>query len=70
MARYQDTVWCDNCGSEITWVPIAIGKNHYCCQECRDGYRCDCPELMTIEEDRRVPLELSIDKRVLRYSQD
>ena len=68
MARYQDTVWCDNCGTEITWVPIVTGKNHYCCQECQDGYRCDCPDLMTTEEDGRIPLESSTTKLITLYS--
>jgi hypothetical protein len=42
MARYQDTVWCDGCGIEISWEPIEKGQLFFCCQNCLDGEQCRC----------------------------
>jgi hypothetical protein len=55
MARYGNTFWCDNCGVEIAWVPLVEGRHHYCCQDCRDGYRCECTDTIESDEERRVP---------------
>jgi len=48
MVRYQDTLWCDGCGIEITWEPIEQDRLFFCCQICMDGEKCRCSEL---EED-------------------
>jgi hypothetical protein len=53
MTRYQDTIWCDGCGREISWSPIVAGTRHYCCQDCRLGYRCECPDQLESDDDRR-----------------
>ncbi len=47
--RIDDTVWCDGCGVEITWAPVKSGQRLYCCQDCADGYECNCGARM--EED-------------------
>ncbi len=68
MARYGNTIWCDNCGAEITWGPIVIGRNHYCCRDCWQGYRCECVDLIEIDEDRRSPESASVSNQSSYYS--
>ena len=50
MTRYRNTIWCDGCGVEILWVPLQAGSLHYCCEDCRAGYRCECGSQQ--DEDR------------------
>lgn len=57
MSRFKDTMWCDNCGAEISWLPIVVGSHHYCCRDCLDGYRCECPRLMDLDGERRTIAE-------------
>ncbi len=47
--RISDTVFCDGCGVEITWAPVRSKQRDYCCQDCADGYECNCGARM--EED-------------------
>lgn len=47
--RIQDTLWCDGCGVEVLWAPIKSGERDYCCQNCADGFECNCGARM--EED-------------------
>ena len=61
MARYQDTIWCDGCGKEITWSAVVVGVHHYCCRDCMLGYRCECPDQLETEDDRRVPWVTTAD---------
>jgi hypothetical protein len=44
MVRYQDTLWCDGCGIEITWEPVEKGYLFFCCLSCLDGEKCHCGE--------------------------
>jgi hypothetical protein len=64
MARIEESVYCDNCGVEITWAPYlttrrkgsdggGFHKVDYCCQECYKGYVCRCGERMEMEDERR-----------------
>ena len=53
MIRAEDTVWCDGCGAEITWGPIAVRNRIYCCWECAQGISCECGERMEIEDENR-----------------
>jgi hypothetical protein len=53
MTRFQDTIWCDNCGVEITWTPTVVDARDYCCTDCLEGRPCDCGQRMEIEEERR-----------------
>lgn len=62
MAKIQGSVFCDNCGVEITWTPYYLTpktpqpgyrRSEYCCQECAEGYRCKCSERALLEEERR-----------------
>ena len=53
MARIEGTVFCDNCGAEITWSPVIVEKHDYCCQDCFEGRPCDCGDRMDIEDERR-----------------
>ncbi len=52
--RYQDTVWCDGCGVEITWAPEPKAQLHYCCAACFAGRPCDCAARLEQESDRRA----------------
>ena len=45
MVRYKDTFWCDGCGIEIRWEPVAIDDLIYCCRECSEGIQCQCEEI-------------------------
>jgi hypothetical protein len=49
MASHKETIWCDGCGIEITWVPIIFNKRDYCCEDCAWGILCNCGE--RIEDD-------------------
>ncbi len=51
MARYQNTVWCDGCGIEITWGALVVGKHHYCCEDCYGGVACKCAEHFNLYEE-------------------
>jgi hypothetical protein len=53
MARYENTLWCDGCGVEILWEPLAIDDRTYCCAECWEGILCRCGERQEFEERRR-----------------
>lgn len=53
MPVIEDTIWCDNCGVEILWGAIVVGKRHYCCRDCYEGRECRCGERMEIEDERR-----------------
>lgn len=53
MSIYKNTVWCDGCGIEILWIPHPSENLHYCCQTCKNGFKCECqPE--TDEEEERL----------------
>jgi hypothetical protein len=51
MTKIEGTVFCDNCGVEITWAPIVADNHHYCCQDCHDHLQCDCRPAIDWEED-------------------
>jgi hypothetical protein len=53
MAGIEDTIWCDGCGTEITWGPVTEGKRRYCCQDCLNGIPCRCGERLDSDEERR-----------------
>jgi hypothetical protein len=53
MTGIEFTIWCDNCGVEILWGPIVVGKLHYCCRDCLEGLQCKCSERMEMDDDRR-----------------
>jgi hypothetical protein len=61
MTRYQDTVRCNGCGREITWSPVVAGTLHYCCQDCMQGYRCECPDQLEPEDERRPSGVTTVD---------
>ena len=42
MAGGWEEICCDECGAEITWVPIVIDGRPYCCHDCGVGMECDC----------------------------
>jgi hypothetical protein len=46
MVRYRDTLWCDGCGIEIRWRPVAQDQRSYCCRNCLNGEMCDCAEIL------------------------
>ena len=54
MARAENTIWCDNCGAEITWSPIIHGKHEFCCSDCYEGRGCDCGVRMEGYQDEET----------------
>jgi hypothetical protein len=53
MTRDRDTIWCDGCGVEITWVPLIIADRDYCCEDCAEGLTCGCEPPVELEDERR-----------------
>jgi hypothetical protein len=53
MTRYNDTVFCDNCGTEILWAPYFYTDGEYCCRDCAERRPCRCGERMEQEDERR-----------------
>lgn len=53
MLRIDPTVWCVGCGVELTWSPVMVGKDRYCCQECAQGLKCNCGVRMEIDDGDR-----------------
>lgn len=53
MTWREEMTWCDGCGVEITWGPVVIESRSYCCQDCAQGYTCNCGERMESEEEFR-----------------
>jgi hypothetical protein len=55
------TLWCHNCGMEITWAPVRSWGRYYCCKLCLRGDICDCRPPTEEEEepleDRRPDVE-------------
>jgi hypothetical protein len=56
------TLWCHNCGVEITWAPVRAWGRYYCCRPCLMGDGCECPPVLETDdeplvEDRRADLE-------------
>lgn len=50
MVRENDTIWCSGCGVEILWAALIVEGQHYCCQDCLDGYHCECGGHMTPQD--------------------
>lgn len=57
MVRYQDTLWCDGCGIEITWEPVEKDRLFFCCLSCLEGENCRCGE----EEEQYPPTARSVN---------
>ena len=53
MSRIENSLFCDNCGVEITWAPKVVEGFHYCCQDCYDGYECSCAQRVELDDDDR-----------------
>ncbi len=53
MAKIDETIFCDNCGVEITWAPVVKDGHYYCCQDCFQGLVCDCRSRLEEDDDRR-----------------
>jgi hypothetical protein len=67
MVRIDETVWCVGCGVELTWSPVMVGKDRYCCQECAEGLKCNCGVRMEIDEDVRGSAPVTSDVAVGYY---
>ena len=57
MTWYEQMIWCDGCGAEITWGPVLVEGNPYCCRDCSQGVLCACGERMEFDEDQRLVKE-------------
>jgi len=53
MMYRNEVIWCDGCGVEITWNPVVVENRFYCCQDCAQGYSCNCGERMELDEELR-----------------
>jgi len=53
MTVIEGTIFCNNCGVEITWAPIVFKGCHFCCQDCLNHLQCECGDRMELEEERR-----------------
>lgn len=53
MTIIEGTIFCNNCGVEITWAPIVIKNFHYCCPDCLAHFPCECGDRMEMEDERR-----------------
>lgn len=60
MAHIEGTVFCDGCGTEITWAPIVFHNKEFCCEDCAHQLPCDCGNRMELGEDSpaRHPISL------------
>jgi len=54
MARIEGTLFCDRCGVEIPLSPVMKDHREYCCEDCAQGYRCQCGERMELDQRRRA----------------
>ncbi len=61
MTRVDFTIFCDGCGTEILGLPIARGKHDFCCQDCLQGFRCECCSWYSLNDDERRSDEISED---------
>ena len=53
MTAIEGTIFCNNCGVEITWAPIVVKGCHFCCHDCLNHLQCECGDRMEFEEERR-----------------
>ena len=60
MVRYQDTLWCDGCGVEITWDPVEKERLFFCCFKCQSGEDCRCGE-QDLEYPQESPSTIDIN---------
>ena len=52
MFHETETIFCKNCGVEITGVPVIENGWAYCCLDCFHHLQCECAALFDLEEDR------------------
>ena len=57
MTWYEEMVWCDGCGAEITLGPVLAEGYKYCCRDCSQGILCRCGERMEFNEELRLVKE-------------
>ncbi len=67
MSRIKDTIWCDGCGEEVTWVPLMSEGHHYCCQNCLDGLPCKCYRWSDLDLSRQ---QEEYNNRIENYYND
>jgi hypothetical protein len=69
MAKIEGVVFCDGCGTEITWSPIVLPgggpsthrrAGHFCCIDCADGRPCRCSERMEFDDEPREHGKISL----------
>jgi hypothetical protein len=53
MPGIEENVWCDGCGTEITWAPVIEGKRRYCCQD-QSGLPAAAAKRLETDEERRI----------------
>lgn len=50
MVKMQDAVFCDGCGVEILLSPVVKAHGEYCCDDCAQGYKCECGKRTELED--------------------
>jgi hypothetical protein len=60
MVRYKDTLWCDGCGIEITWIPFIKNRRIFCCRDCAEGLKCDCTDFAEETEYRELKVSSTL----------
>ncbi len=66
MSRTKNTIWCDGCGEEISWVPLMHKGHHYCCQNCLEGLPCQCYRWSELDLSRRAE-DTDVDTNIDTY---
>lgn len=61
MTRYERTVFCDNCGVEITWAPVFLNGSEFCCRDCSEHRACRCADRMEWDDERRARDSMGAD---------
>lgn len=54
MVKIEETHFCDGCGVEIGLSPVIKDRQEYCCEDCAQGYQCNCGERMELDQRRRA----------------
>jgi hypothetical protein len=60
MVKMNDTVFCDGCGVEILLSPVVKDHGEYCCEDCAQGYECECGKQMDEKLGGDLDSDLSI----------
>jgi hypothetical protein len=52
MTLNPEFAYCKGCGVEVTWSPIIVKEQTYCCEDCSRGLECGCRERAELDDER------------------